>query len=125
MTTRIASVRALPRRIVHAVAAYGHRAWSRIARLWRRTDGPDDDLAGLTKDAIERIRALPKCTFCGGFHDGLCRRVVVIEYWPDTREQGLAGIKMARFRERWDESRTTYPEQLDEWEARLKELGRW
>lgn len=51
---------------------------------------------------------LPMCVFCGGFHLGLCRRVIEIEYYPD------GGVQHAILRETWDTTQTTWPWEVSE-----------
>ncbi len=96
------------------------------AGLVRYVPAPvDDEVLVLTKQDIDRMRQRTKCPLCGGIHGGLCRRVAEVEYYPDTGAQGMAGIKWARLRDEWDDSNTVYEYQLNEWEQRLRDMGKW
>ena len=47
------------------------------------------------------------CPFCGGFHLGLCQRVIEISY----HESG--GVEHAILRPVWDDSATTWPWEIE------------
>jgi hypothetical protein len=83
-----------------------------VVRRLRRP-APDDTApppppveSPLTPLEAALIRKLGLCAFCGGYHTGLCRRVVEVWYFPG------GGVKHAVLAADWETSRTVWPEDL-------------